>query len=695
MSKFRSLRLLTVFIALLSFTTAYGDTPYYWKLITAGGTNYVSGLILSSNDVSSLTFTNIGSDRVARIGLVTFSNSTTVTWSLLSNGVWQATSTGSGGTSTNLWNAAITNAAGPGITMGVNGFTFSTNGWSFGSTYDNTAYSNFVNNTYLPIVGTNGLATQLYVTSQGFVTQTVTNGLVGSVVGPGFTTVGGGVTFSTNGWSFYENSTYSNFVASTYLPIIGTNGLATQLYVTSQGYVTQSITNGLASQAWVGQQGYRTTDSNAVVAVGSGCTIVPTTNGTVVTYTLTVPPSGTDSNTVNALIAAGTALNASNWLGWASASNWLHTVFLSINGTSTVAQTALAGWPTQWDWLSITNKSGVLTNGYSAETIINGLRIEVTPGSFSNLRPTTNNPTLLLNDASGNAGIAIGAQMRLICGAASQAIASFLDVFRVGPDSGTNLDVYATLTNHTAQIASKMPTNGIITFAQLPTGMATNITGGGTWSLSNGAYTFTPTGITTAAQSALDGKLNTNAISIVQTTNSAGVASVSGGQISIGTNLPPSGASGGGITNLTLVLLARSADILIGSTASPDYPYAKGIVFAASTDTAHFDVNFPRYYTLTGQTSQVRSHWWIPNAATATQLVEVGFLLLAGQNPTNPAAPTLLCTNVVVGSGTSNNFYWTSAVNVPLIFTNDTAVIMRLRQISGNTGICTRVEIIP
>jgi hypothetical protein len=82
-------------------------------------------------------------------------------------------------------------------------------------------------------------------------------------------------------------------------------------------------------QGIVEAYGYRTTDSNAVIAVGSGCSIVPTTNGTVVTYTLTVPPSGTDSNTVNAL-----------W--WANAA------------TGTVAN-ALAGWPTQWSGGSITS----------------------------------------------------------------------------------------------------------------------------------------------------------------------------------------------------------------------------------------------------------------------------------------------------------------------------------------------------
>jgi hypothetical protein len=34
------------------------------------------------------------------------------------------------------------------------------------------------------------------------------------------------------------------------------------------------------------------------------------------------------------------------------------------------------------------------------------------------------------------------------------------DTFRVGPDSGTNLAVYAELTNHTAQIAGKLDTTG-------------------------------------------------------------------------------------------------------------------------------------------------------------------------------------------------------------------------------------------
>ena len=154
---------------------------------------------------------------------------------------------------------------------------------------------------------------------------------------------------------------------------------------------------------------------NLIELTGTGFTLTNLGNN-VVRLTLTGGTSGTDSNTVNALIAAGTSLNASNWLGWAGASNWLHTAFLSINGTATVAQTALDGWPTQWNWLSITGAPSFVT---------------------------------------------------------------------------------ASITN----------------------GLVSSITGGGTWSLSGGAYTFTPTGITAAAQSALDGKVGTNHVGNVSLSN--------------------------------------------------------------------------------------------------------------------------------------------------------------------------------
>ena len=50
-------------------------------------------------------------------------------------------------------------------------------------------------------------------------------------------------------------------------------------------------------------------------------------------------------------------------------------------------------------------------------------------------------------------------------------------------------------------------------------GGSTNITGGGTWTLSSGVWTYAPTGITTAVQSALDGKPNTNGVFALLFTN--------------------------------------------------------------------------------------------------------------------------------------------------------------------------------
>jgi hypothetical protein len=108
---------------------------------------------------------------------------------------------------------------------------------------------------------------------------------------------------------------------------------------------------------------------------------------------------------------------------------------VTINGTSTVAQTALAGWPTQWSGGSITS-------------------------------------------AVANA---------------------------------------TTATVWTAE-ASKLSTNYNGAWL-VGSGGSTNITGGGTWTLSSGVWTYAPTGITTAVQSALDGKPNTNGVFALLFTN--------------------------------------------------------------------------------------------------------------------------------------------------------------------------------
>jgi hypothetical protein len=80
---------------------------------------------------------------------------------------------------------------------------------------------------------------------------------------------------------------------------------------------------------------------------------------------------------------------------------------------------------------------------------------------------------------------------------------------------------------------------------QFGSGGITNITGGGTWTLANGAYTFTPTGITAAVQSALDGKVTTNAAF-----NRLGMH------------------DGGGLTNLPVAVAAATNDLrwLVDST---------------------------------------------------------------------------------------------------------------------------------
>jgi hypothetical protein len=127
--------------------------------------------------------------------------------------------------------------------------------------------------------------------------------------------------------------------------------------------------------------------------------------------------SGLSTNEVNGLIAAGTALNATNWLGWSSASNGLHNLFYPI----------------------ASNPSGYLT------------------------APATN----------------------------SLATRAYVD-------SATNAQWTALLAQ------------GYVT-GSITNGLVSTITGGGTWTLANGAYTFTPTGITAAVQSALDGKVTTNA----------------------------------------------------------------------------------------------------------------------------------------------------------------------------------------
>jgi hypothetical protein len=54
--------------------------------------------------------------------------------------------------------------------------------------------------------------------------------------------------------------------------------------------------------------------------------------------------------------------------------------------------------------------------------------------------------------------------------------------------------------------------SGLTNLNLVASGGSTNITGGGTWTLNSGTWTYAPTGITTAVQTALDGKLATNGV---------------------------------------------------------------------------------------------------------------------------------------------------------------------------------------
>lgn len=92
--------------------------------------------------------------------------------------------------------------SGQSVSYGLNVTTL-TNGWQFGS----------------PNAVTNGSPYTVLVGYPSWVTASVTNGLVGSVVGPGHTTSGGAVTFSTNGWTFGTANAVTN--GSSYLSLVG------------------------------------------------------------------------------------------------------------------------------------------------------------------------------------------------------------------------------------------------------------------------------------------------------------------------------------------------------------------------------------------------------------------------------------------------------------------------------------------
>lgn len=100
-----------------------------------------------------------------------------------------------------------------------------------------------------------------WVTSQSYVTATVTNGLASTnwVVAQGYVT-----TTVTNGLATTNWVTAQGFL----LPA-ATNDLASTNWVVAQAYVTASITNGMVTTNWIAAQGYLTGGTNGFTIPGN------------------------------------------------------------------------------------------------------------------------------------------------------------------------------------------------------------------------------------------------------------------------------------------------------------------------------------------------------------------------------------------------------------------------------------------
>jgi hypothetical protein len=194
-------------------------------------------------------------------------------------------------------------------------------------------------------------------------------------------------------------------------------------------------------------------------------------NGSVITDWPSGGTGGLDTNAVNGLIASGTSLNSSNWLGWGSASNSIWATFLPISGTNGFL-TAIPDY--------------YLTNGWA--------------GGDINLNKNTGSQIIY---------VGTGAEGRIYLGGEGAYVAG-------GPDQ-----------------------NGI-SFGATNNPFIVNAWRFTAWD----SFIGNLSGTSTVSQTALAGwpttwpqYLATNGISIVMTTNSAGISSVSGGEISIGTNM--------------------------------------------------------------------------------------------------------------------------------------------------------------
>ena len=150
-----------------------------------------------------------------------------------------------------------------------------------------------------------------------------------------------------------------------------------------------------------------------------------------------------------------------------------------INGVAVA--TVTAGAAAGATALQPTGNAAGLTNFPAQVVQTDATNVKFAGQRFVKLGPTQQ---VILDDAE-NTWLVVGPSARYLCNTGSYDVASFADVFRVGPNDGTNLAVYATLTNLTAQIATKVPTTRTITI----NGTSYDLSADRSWTVSGGSGT--------------------------------------------------------------------------------------------------------------------------------------------------------------------------------------------------------------
>ena len=341
-------------------------------------------------------------------------------------------------------------------------------------------------------------------------------------------------------------------------------------------------------------------------------------------------------------------------------------------GTATVSQVALSGWPTDWAWSSITNAPAFLTNGWAgagitidsanAQTntyggflVIGGDRWQANGGQATGTGSWAN-----------NSAIAIGEGSWANNNATASGIGSWANY--IGEASGNG-----SWANNSATAI------GEGSWAMGPGAVASNIYSfawAGSHSHGDGSFNIGAPSLLwlgdTNLQSFLDAKLDTNGISIVMTTNSAGISSVSGGQISIGTNSTPMTAANlaaaGAVTNGGFTINAQpvqnggSISISGGGITAFYWPQSRGVIPASSGATRYgTDYQFTSFPTLT---NSVLTFWNLPIVNTVSNLAvwssaasgvaTTTFCFVFGSYSGNTNEPSYSITNYVTAvSGTS------------------------------------------